>query len=428
MFRNFFYDLGVVILAVLWLPKIIMGRLSGKYRQSLTQRLGLNLKRLQLSRSERRVWIHAVSVGETKAAAALAAEFKRREPSLSIVISTTTETGQEEARRSIPYADAYFFLPLDFSFVMRRLLRILQPSQLLLVEGEFWWNLIYEAKRAGVQVSLVNGKISERSFALFRRFPFFSRSLFSSFDCCCLQTDTFEKFFLDLGVAHEKITITGNLKFDFQLRRMMPEELAFWRQELCLHSEDIVVVLASTHEKEEELLLEVLRPFLKSYSQLKVLVVPRHPSRFDDVAKVLQRRGIEWLRYSEREKKKSDARLILIDTMGELMSCFQLASLAIVAGSFVPGIGGHNLFEPASVGLPVIFGPYVDQQRAYADALLAAKGGVSVPVEQLHAVLSKLLACSVERHAMGKRALEVVQEARGAVSRTVDALGDISKN
>lgn len=428
MLLKIFYNIAIGCLAIVWLPKFIIGRLSGKYKESLGERLGFGLKRLALPAKDKRIWIHACSMGETKAAAALAGEIKKRYPSISIVVSSVTETGYAEARRAIPFADAHFFLPLDFSFTARRLLRLLQPSLFILVEAEFWRNLICEAKQYGAAVALVNGKMSERSFARFQRVPFFSRPLFGSFDCCCVQTPAFQQSFLALGVKPEKIWVTGNLKFDIAVRILGLEEITAWRNELGLRADDLIIVLASTHEREEELLLNALQPFLATCSRLKVLVVPRHPPRFDDVAKIIQRRGMPWLRYTERDKKESDPRIILIDTMGQLMNCFQLASLAIVAGSFVPGIGGHNLFEPASVGVPVLFGPYVHGQQAYADALLEAKGGMSLTVEELPEAVMRLISNTEERHAMGLQALDVVSHSRGAVSRTVGALEKFLKN
>lgn len=424
--NSFIYNLGVAGLALFWLPKFVLGRLSGKYKESISARLGFGLKRLELPH-HKRVWIHACSMGETKAAAVLAAEIKKRYPSISIVISNTTETGHAEARRTIPFADAYFFLPLDFSFIAKRLMRYLRPSMFILTEAEFWWNMIREAKNSGAAVALVNGKMSERSFPRFQKVPFFSRPLFSSFDCCCVQTPAYQQAFLALGVPPAKMWVTGNLKFDFAAKILSQEEIITWRDQLGLSQDDLVIVLASTHEPEEEILLNALQPFLDTCSRLKVLVVPRHPTRFDDVAKLLQRRGMPWMRYTERSKRENHPRLILIDAMGQLMSCFQLASLAIVAGSFIPGIGCHNLFEPASLGVPTLFGPYYDQQRAYADALIEAKGGLSLTYDELPETVMRLISNPDERHAMGIRALDVVSRSRGAVSRTACALENFLK-
>lgn len=428
MSLKIFYNIGMTCLTLFWLPKFVLGRLSGKYKQSLGERLGFGLKRLDLPANGKRVWIHACSVGETKAAAPFVAEIKKRYPDISIVVSSTTETGHAEARRAIPFADAYFYLPLDFSWIARRLMRYLRPTMFVLTEAEFWWNMIHEAKLAGAEVALVNGKMSERSLGRFLKAPFLSRPIFTSFDCCCVQTPSYQQAFLSLGVPQEKMWVTGNLKFDFAFKILSQEEITSWQAELGLHHDDLVIVLASTHEPEEEILLNALQPFLETCSRLKVLIVPRHPHRFDDVAKLIQRRGMPWMRYSERSKKETTPRLILIDAMGQLMSCFQLASLAIVAGSFVPGIGGHNLFEPAGVGVPTLFGPYVDAQRAYADALIEAKGGLSLTPEELQEAVMRLISNPEERHAMGKRALEVVDRSRGAVSRTVGALENFLRN
>ncbi len=428
MLLKLFYNCGLAGLTLIWLPKFLLGRITGKYKQTVERRLGLKIgsELNELRQAPKRVWIHSCSVGETKAAGAFAVELKKRYPSISIVVSTTTETGQAEALRQMPFADAHFLLPLDFSWVMRRLVRLLRPSLLILVESEFWLNLIREAKMAHASVVLINGKLSDRSAARFSKVPFFSSPLFSSFDYCCLQTTAYQQSFLAQGVASEKIKVTGNLKFDSVIHTLAPHEIARWQEDLGLQANDKLLVLASTHDQEEESLLNALLPLLESHPRLKLLVAPRHPPRFDDVAKLMQKYHLPFMRYTERANlnasQKSQSRLILIDTMGQLMNCFQLASLAIVAGSFIPGIGGHNLFEPASVGVPVIFGPYVDGQKAYADALVEANGGISLSSENVSSFVSRLLSNEEERVSMGRCALDVVNRSRGAVARTLTTL------
>jgi 3-deoxy-D-manno-octulosonic-acid transferase len=427
MILNFLYNSAIFCLALFWLPKFLIGRFSGKYRESLGQKLGFGLKNILSSTKpdDLRIWIHSCSMGETKAAGALVAELKKRHPSLSVVVSTITETGHAEAKRVMPFADAFFFLPLDFSWVMRRLVRLVNPSLVILVEAEFWKNFLQETYRFGAPIVLVNGKLSERSHKRFKKLPIFSHPLFKLFTLYCVQTLIYQKRFLDLHVLPQKILVTGNLKTDSVIRTLGSEELESWRKELAIAPNDFVIILASTHEQEEELLLTALQPILKNYTHTKILIAPRHPPRFDKVAELMLKQGLPFYRYSQRVDGKlpmDNPRLILIDTMGQLMSCFQFAAVAIVAGSFIPGIGGHNLFEPASVGVPVLFGKYVFDQQAFADALIEENAGICLSLEELPQTIKRLITDEQERVSLGLRGQQVVNRSRGAVARTADAL------
>ncbi len=410
------YNLAVFILALVWLPKLF----KGKYKSSIKERLGLTLPKIDAIKSGPLIWIHAVSVGETKAAAALAAELRKNDPTVRLAISSVTETGHMEAKRSIPNAEAYFFLPLDFSWLMRRLLKTLKPAAVILMESEFWYNLLDEAKKMWCRTALVNGKLSERSSKRFSQVLWFTKPLFANIDLLCIQTDEYKEAFQALQIPSEKIIVTGNLKFDIKPPQFSQEEKRAWQERLGITQQDFVTVLGSTHEGEESALISSLKPLFERIPNLKVLLVPRHPHRFDRVAEILSGQGVAFDRFSSGTPIQ--ASVVLIDTMGKLMACFQIAHTGVVCGCFIPGIGGHNLFEPAACGLPVIFGPYTEAQQAYADALLASQGGMALKAEKVGEKVLELYENASLRTSMGEKALTLVQRSMGAAKKTVEVL------
>ncbi|MBI2743279.1 MAG: 3-deoxy-D-manno-octulosonic acid transferase [Chlamydiales bacterium] len=423
MLLSFIYDLLLLLLGLVALPKLLWHRIKlGKYRKSLGERLGWRLPPAIEKGEGRVVWIHAVSVGETKAVAPLYKKIRSEMPDAKIVISCVTETGLAEAGRSLPAADSYFFLPIDFSWLIKRILHRIQPDLLILVEGEFWYHLLKFTKLSGAQIALVNGKLSERSFKRFKLFGFFSKLLFSYFDKFCLQSSRYYERFLELGISPEKLLITGNLKLDISPVELTDAERATWQDELGIKRDDRVLVIGSSHDPEEEWLLSALDKVWIEIPKLKVLIVPRHPERFSKVAAQLKARGLSIITYTERAFKKGDERVILIDAMGKLLNCFQLAELAIMGGSFVSHVGGHNIFEPVQVGVPVIFGPHMHTQLDLVDLAITSGAGIQVPLASLPETILDLLQNPSRWKQAHHSCLNVTREARGSTERTWQTL------
>ena len=377
----------------------------GKHRKSFLNKLGFQLptrERTQNSLSTLPsspcIWIHSVSVGETKAVAPLVHKIQKLHPNFSIVLSTTTETGLEEARRSMPHLAAYFYLPLDFSWAIKSLVRRLQPRLLILVESDFWYNLVTQE----IPVILVNGKISDNSLTRFLLFPFFTKRLFRAFDHLCIQSKQYASRFEALGVDSQKITVTGNLKFD---QPTLSIDTSSWRKKFNISPQDRVITLASTHHPEEEKILTVLTPLFSQFPTLKILLAPRHPERFSTVATLV---------------KKFGPNVILVDTMGLVTICYQLSELAIVGGSFVSALGGHNIFEPVVFGVPVLFGPHMESQKDLVDLVLQGHAGKQVALKELASTVASLL--NHPLHEMGQAGLKLAKESQGAVQRTYDVL------
>lgn len=393
---SLFYNLALILAALNLL-------LRNKYRRNLKAKLGLTLP--DFTRKEQVIWIHAVSMGETRAIISLYHKLRQSHPDAAIVISSTTETGHQEAKRSMPDADAHFLLPIDFSWTIRRLLNHIRPTTLILCESDFWYHLLKLAKERGVHIHLVNGKVSERSCRRFRLFSSFTRRLFQNFDTLCVQSDTYRDRFLSMGIPSHKLFVTGNLKLDTPIKKI---DTAPFRASLNLTDADRVLVLGSTHASEEEQILSIL-PHIP---HLKVLIVPRHPERFDEVRRLIQ--------------SKADNRLILIDKMGQLNACYQIADLAIVGGSFAP-IGGHNIFEPVSFGVPVLFGPHMHNQPDLLELVLNADAGMQVSLEQIPQTLVQLLQDDSHRLRYVEACRSLTKSVQGATDRTLAHLA-ISKN
>jgi len=407
------YNLALFVFVLVSLPKWIWEVLKHKkHRRSFLEKFGIGLPDFQFSKKGRRIWVHSISVGETKAVAPLIQQLQEKVPDVSVVISTVSETGLEEAKRSIQSADHYFYFPLDFSWIIRGLMKKIKPDLLILVEGDFWFNLIDLAPHA----VLVNGRISEKSLSRFKKVSFFSKRLFGKMELLCVQSERYAQRFTELGVDPKRIVVTGNLKFD-QLQH--PIDKSKWRHDLGLLPTDRILTLASTHDPEEELLLDALSPLLKEFPTLKILIVPRHPERFNDVATLLEKKGIDFIRYSN-PVKDPQKRIILVDAMGILNNCYQLSELAIVGGSFITRLGGHNIFEPAALGIPVLFGPSMYSQKDLVELVLHAGAGQQVTIHSLPSAVQEILTYSPSpMHSAG---LKLASQVHGSTLRTFQAL------
>jgi len=407
---RFVYDVALLLYTIVCLPKFVWESIRfRKHRKSFLEKLGFNLPFFTLPGGEKCIWVHSISMGETRAVVPLVEQIRRHLPNASIVISTTTETGLAEAKRSMPELDHYFYLPLDFSWTMRRLTRRLKPDLLILVESDFWYNLVSYNKK----VVLVNGKISETSQSRFKRFPFFTKALFSQLDLLCLQSQRFASRFENLGVAPSKIVVTGNLKFDQPAAHL---DIERWRSDLGIRPTDKIITLGSTHDPEEDQLISAILPLFDQFQHLKILLVPRHPERFPAVAALLDKKKIHYAKFSDHLPKQGNERIILIDAMGILSACYQLSDIAIVGGSYVTHVGGHNIFEPAALGIPVLFGPHMETQKDLVDAVIHGGAGKQVLLQNLASTLEEMLKTPPLQ--MKQAGLKLAEEVQGSTERT----------
>ena len=392
-----------------------------KYTQSLARRLGFNFP--LITKGKRKlVWIHAVSVGETKAVSSLVKTIRNQLDNPIIVISSITETGYAEAKRSLAYADYHVYLPLDLRFIIRPIIKRASPDLVILVETDFWYNFLKGAKDFGAVIALVNGKISERSFRRFQKVPFFTKKLFSFFNIFCLQSKHYQERFKALPIDENKIQITGNLKFDDEYPSLTKEQHEAWKQQLQITDENQVVVVGSSHDPEEKLILEQFKDVWAELPHAKLMLVPRHPERFNEVAALLEKENIPYMRFSQFPTAPIKAKVILIDAMGLLRKCYQLADLAIVAGSYIARVGGHNILEPSWYGVPVIYGPYMHSQPELIELVQEYRSGQQVPMDKLGKTVLELLKNSEQRKEIGKNGRRMLKDVNGATQKTWETI------
>ncbi|MEI8366511.1 MAG: 3-deoxy-D-manno-octulosonic acid transferase [Parachlamydiaceae bacterium] len=417
MFIALLYEIGLIILAVLAAPLFLYRRIfKKKYRNTIRKRFGVGFP--QIKRDGRPVvWIHAVSLGETKAVTPLVKLIKTRFNNPLIIFSTTTETGHVEACRKVS-ADHHVYLPFDFSWVINPIMKQVSPDFLILCESDFWYNLLKSAKKNGAKVVLVNGKISVKSAKRFMMIPWFTKRLFACIDAFSVQSNLYKKRFEQLGVPAKKIVVTGNMKFDGDHPRLPDGQLKAWRHELGIKPSDQVLVIGSSHSPEEEQLLNIMSQVWKKIPNIKVVLVPRHPERFNEVAGILQKNHINFRRLSQKNSQESQVSVILVDAMGLLCKCYQLADVAIVAGSYGSKIGGHNILEPAWYGVPALFGPHMHTQPDLVDLAKEYGSGLQVDVEDLEKVLIQLFENPDKRKVIGDGGLRLAADVHGATEKT----------
>jgi 3-deoxy-D-manno-octulosonic-acid transferase len=371
------------------------------------------------------IWFHAVSVGEVMLLRPIIAELARRRPGWQIVLSTTTSTGLAVARKEYPDL-VTFYVPLDFSWAARRAVARIRPTVLALVELEIWPNLIWFVKRSGARVAVINGRLSSRSHKGYRKLRKPLARTFGRLDVVAVQTQEYADRFVDLGVPRPHVHVTGSVKYDgLECDRNNSRTLSL-RRELGLNPADLLFVAGSTMEGEEAAALSAYRRARARHPRLRLILVPRHAERFDDVCAWLESQGERVVRRSCPHAvagKGTDPPVIVVDTLGELSAVWGLADVAFVGGSLFPGRNGQNMMEAAAYGAAVLFGPYTSNFRDAVDGLLAHHGArrVQDPDDLSQALLDDLAdpESAVLRGSAGRA---YVRAQEGASERTIAEL------
>lgn len=393
--------------------------LKKKYRKNFFQRLGLGFP---IVKKEGRplVWVHAVSLGETKAIIALVKLIREGLKNPIVLISNVTETGHTEACHAIP-ADYHVYLPFDFGWIINRIVRRTAPDVVILCESDFWYNFLKSAKKSGADIAVVNGKLSERSTKRFLKYSCFAKKLFACIDLLCVQSKRYQQRFLALGIRAEKVIVTGNIKLDAVYPKLSESQLADFRKELGILSNEPVIVFGSSHNPEESWLLQMMEKVWEKYPNAKAIIVPRHPERFDDVATLIQKNNLRFHRLSQKSPDV-EAKVVLVDSMGLLRKCYQVADVAIVCGSYTDRIGGHNILEPLWYGVPSVFGPYMHNQPDLVDLIFEYEAGIQVSIEKLPETLLNLLSDQNLRKSLGSNGMKLISDVRGATNKTFSLL------
>jgi len=437
--------LGLLLTLPYWLVK---GLRQGKYLHNLPERLGRVPAevRLRLRDRPRPIWVHAVSVGEVLAAAPLVKALKQSVPQRPLIISTTTDTGQRLARERLPFADGFFYFPLDWTFCVRRAFNAVQPCALIVLETEIWPNFLRVGRRRGVPVVFVNGRISPRSFArylrAFRLLGFFlrpfARRVLGDVRVFSMQTREDAARLIALGAPRERVLTTGNLKYDQETPAETP--LARWLVgELKRCARRPILIAGSVMAGEEQPVLQAFELVRTRWPRAFLIFAPRKPERFEPAAACIQERGLRLVRRSGLSSSLAaegaaegpgpsiadHTDVVLLDTIGELAAVYEIADAVFIGGSLVSS-GGHNPLEAAVFGKVPIFGPSTENFRETTASLLEAEAAICVrDSSDLGRLWVALLEDDARREQMGARARAVVEKNRGAVARALGIIAAI---
>jgi 3-deoxy-D-manno-octulosonic-acid transferase len=429
----FLYSLLLTIALLALLPFFLFDALRhGKYVAGLSERLGRTPAFALNGRPV--LWLHCVSVGETQAARPLVKALRERFPAHALVVSTITLTGQRLARAVFKdEAAAVFYFPFDWAWSVRRYLRALRPAAVLVLETELWPRFLLECQARGVPVALVNGRLSARSFRGYRKLGRFIRRVVNTLTLALMQTEADAERIRALGLAPERVHVCGNLKFDAPAAEQDTQELTnALRARFDVTDARPLIVAASTHAPEEALLLAALKLLRASLPAPRLLIAPRHPERFAEVAALITAAGFNWTRRSAAPAEADQTSdVILFDSIGELRAIFPLAQLVFVGGSIAP-TGGHNVLEPAAAARCIITGTHTFNFDAIVRDFRARAALIQLPAltehnapPELARVLAELLTDEPRRQAIGARARAALEESRGATERTIELVSSI---
>jgi 3-deoxy-D-manno-octulosonic-acid transferase len=420
------YSLLLSLGLLLFLPYFLFQALAHrKYVDGLRERLGF----VPAINKQPVIWLHCVSVGETQAARPLVERLRKELPHHALVVSTVTLTGQKLARDLFrAQAARVFYFPFDWRWSVRRVLRIVNPAVVLVMETELWPNFLRECKAREIPVAVVNGRISRKSFARYRRITFFLRRVLEGVTLAVMQSEQDAERIRLLGMPSQKVFSAGNLKFESGICADKSTDLG---ERFGLKTDVPLVLAASTHAPEEKLLLESFK-ILRQSRAVRLMLAPRHPERFNEVAEVIEASGLSWARRTDAPKPSdANAEVILLDTIGELPSTYSLATAVFVGGSIVDR-GGHNVLEPAAHGVAVVTGAHTHNFHSIVDLLNEANAIVQLaPVEGAEAVaaltevLRRLLDDQTWRAQLGSRAKELVSANQGAAERTMKLIAPL---
>jgi 3-deoxy-D-manno-octulosonic-acid transferase len=424
------YSFALTVGFLVLLPRFLWDALTkGKYAAGFWQRFG-SLPDFD-SEGKPVVWLHAVSVGETNAAKPLVKEILKNFPDYKLVVSTTTKTGQTLAREIFKNdAALVFYFPFDWSFVVRRALEKINPSIVLIMETELWFNFLREARKSEIKIALVNGRLSEKSFKNYKLIRGFVRRALANLDLALMSGERDAERLIELGCAAEKTFVTGNIKFDLETGKSDLTETL--RRRFAIDGARQLIVAASTHAPEERWIFEsyrILRDKFSAENAPRLLIAPRHPERFAEVAELMQNSGFRFAcRSASTSVSDVDADLILLDSIGELRAVYEIAEVVFVGGSLIPH-GGQNVLEPAAAKKAIVTGFYTMNFADIIKTLSAKEAILQLPILEeneisvnLESVFYELLSDNVKRKALSENAFAVLRENRGACAKTIEKL------
>ncbi len=383
------------------------------------------------------VWVQAVSVGETFIAESIIKEIKKLHPEYQIVLTTTTPTGQQIAKDKMGELALVTYFPLEIPFLMKRFIAKLHPILFVMVESEIWPNAIFYCKKAGSKIAIVNGRIGNRSYQNYSKVKGFMKIVFEQFDLFAMQSVNDANRIGELGAPLERIVVTGNAKFDQEYPTFSEEQLNAFRQQYHFKKGNLVFTAASTHPGEEAIVIEAYINLSRARAKTEpayLIVAPRHPNRADEVAALLEKEGLSYVRRSiskdvtQTMNKAQDCRILLLDTFGELGLAYAVSDVVLVAGSLVrmKNIAGHNVLEAAVQEKPVIYGPFMDNFLESKRLLEEVDAGFTVQdAGELTKTILELVKDQELYRQRATSAKKAVLANRGAIKHTIEFLEDL---
>ncbi len=395
-----------------------------KYRKQFLTRMGRLDKQAPTKKALKRIWIHAMSLGEFNAARPFISGVKKRFPGAGIILSASTASGLSALKKNpLSKGATITALPFDFLPVVSHAVKVLQPSCFLLIETDIWPNLLWRLKRLQIPSILVNGSISEQSAKRLERLPFVSRFLYGPFSMLAMQSDDDVSRLLRLGLKKGNIKSCGNLKFDYQPKEISQEEKARLFNATGFEQGSLIIAAGSTHPGEEAVIAEAFAKVKGAFQNCRLLLAPRDIKRAQEISLIFKERGLSCAfrsKHPDQTGLQGHHHVFILDTLGELERFYSLAHIAFVGGSLVP-VGGHNLLEPAVFGIPVIFGPYMESFRQTADTFVQSGAGFQIDdARQLTQTLLWLLSDKKARDKAGFSGLSLLEANRGVTDKYLD--------
>jgi 3-deoxy-D-manno-octulosonic-acid transferase len=423
------YNLILYLVTIIGSPFFIaVLALRTRYRAGFFQKCGLlSWGAVKKALPSRPLWVHAVSVGEVMTAIPLIKEMKRLFPGTAIILSTATETGKRVAQQNIAALDHSIFFPFDFPLLTRLFISRIQPLAFIALETELWPNFLRTLRQHNIPAVIISGRISSRSFRTYQRFLFFFRQVLKAVDCFCMQTIADAERIITMGADRQKVCVTGNLKFDVSMPVMGEQGKKLLYASLNLKEHNNIFIAGSTHRGEEEIILRVYQTLKEGLPGLTLILAPRHPERFNEVASLIQEQGLPFVRKTAVTLSAASCDVILLDTIGELATLYSIGTVIFIGGSLVP-VGGHNVLEPAVFRKPILFGPHMNNFMEIARTLTAKHAAVQVrDTEGLLLTARQLFSDEGLRKTLGDNAFQVISENAGALKRSLEKISPLIK-
>jgi len=415
------YDLILLFLYIIYFPIFLI---KGKLHKGFLSRLGILPAELNKIKNKEYIWIHAVSVGEALVVSKLIDVLRMKFPEKGLVISTVTPTGNKIARTLSKEDDVIIYFPLDLGFIVRRFVNRINPCIFVTAETEIWPNIISYLHKKDIPIVLINGRISRGSFGGYKKIRYLLRKTLNKITVFCMQTLEDAERIIYLGADKDKVKVMGNLKFD----ETFPET-KYEATDLGLKGDYQLLIAGSTHFNEEEMVIRVYKNLLKDYPLMKLMIAPRHIDRKNKLIDLINANNFKVIKFSIIKNEEINLTayanyIFLVDTIGDLKTLYNLATVVFIGGSLVKK-GGHNIIEPGYFAKPIVFGPNMQNFQDMTDSFLNRKAAIQVKDEEgLQKTIKMLLHNSAKMQALSRNAKAVVEENRGAAVRTVNLLSE----